>query len=63
VGATAAQKANLLTQYANPLYYGVVDVDQQLSKLKSAAEKAGLAKLQTEIAKQANQYLKEQKKA
>lgn len=58
-----AQMANVLTQYANPLYYGVVDVDSQLGKLKSAADKAGLAKMQTEIAKQGDQYLKDQKKA
>ncbi len=56
-----AQMANVLTQYANPLYYGVVDVDKQLSKLKSAAEKAGLAKLQAEFTRQADQYLKDRK--
>jgi putative aldouronate transport system substrate-binding protein len=47
----------VITQYANPLYYGVVDVDKQLDKLKKAAENAGVDKLQAEMEKQANEYL------
>ncbi|MEJ3749714.1 DUF3502 domain-containing protein [Actinomycetes bacterium KLBMP 9797] len=50
----------VITQYANPLYYGVVDVDAQLDKLKKAAENAGVAKLQAEMEKQANAYLAKQ---
>lgn len=61
VKAAAAQMNNVITQYANPLFYGVVDVDSQLSKLKKAADAAGLDKLQSEMEKQANAYLKKQK--
>lgn len=56
-----AQMTNVMTQYANPLYYGVSDVTSQLSKLKAAADSAGLAKLQAEMAKQADAHLKAQK--
>ncbi len=58
VKQAAAQMNGVITQYANPLFYGVVDVNTQLSKLKSAAESAGLSKLQAEMEKQANAYLK-----
>jgi putative aldouronate transport system substrate-binding protein len=50
--------SSVMTQYANPLYYGAVDVDSQLSKLKTAADAAGLSTLQAEMEKQANAYLK-----
>jgi putative aldouronate transport system substrate-binding protein len=53
-----AAKTNVITQFANPLFYGVVDVDSQLDKLKKAAEGAGVAKLQEEMDKQANAHLK-----
>lgn len=52
-----AQMTTVVTQYCNPLYYGVVDVDSQLDKLRKAAEGAGLAKMQAEMEKQANSYL------
>ncbi|MCU1528087.1 MAG: hypothetical protein JWP75_1850 [Frondihabitans sp.] len=55
------QMSSAITQYANPLYYGAVDVDQGLSKLKQAADAAGLDKLQAEMEKQANAYLKSKK--
>ena len=54
----AAQMNNVIIQYANPLFYGVADVDTQLSQLKKAADAAGLATLQAEMEKQANAYLK-----
>jgi putative aldouronate transport system substrate-binding protein len=49
-----------MTQFANPLFIGAVDVDQGLDKLKKALERAGLAKVQAEMAKQADAYLKGQ---
>jgi putative aldouronate transport system substrate-binding protein len=49
--------STVITQYANPLYYGVVDVDKQLDKLKKAAESAGVDKLNAEMEKQADAYL------
>jgi putative aldouronate transport system substrate-binding protein len=48
---------SVITEFANPLYYGVSDVGKQLDKLKKAADKAGLAKLQAEMEKQANAHL------
>ncbi|MBT2512477.1 DUF3502 domain-containing protein [Arthrobacter sp. ISL-30] len=53
-----AAMANVITQFANPLFYGVVDVDSQLDKLKKAADGAGLSQLQAEMEKQANAHLK-----
>jgi len=55
-----AAMSNVITQFANPLFYGVVDVDDQLDKLKKAADGAGVAKLQEEMEKQANAHLKKQ---
>jgi putative aldouronate transport system substrate-binding protein len=54
-----ASMSNAMTQYANPLFYGVVDVDSQLDKLKKAADGAGLDKLTAEMEKQADKYLKQ----
>uniref|UniRef100_UPI00101CD078 DUF3502 domain-containing protein n=1 Tax=Phytoactinopolyspora endophytica TaxID=1642495 RepID=UPI00101CD078 len=48
---------SVITEFANPLYYGVVDVDEQLDKLKKAADNAGLEKLQAEMEKQADEHL------
>ena len=53
-----AALANVVTEFANPLYYGLVDVDSQLDKLKKAADSAGLPALQAEMEKQADAYLK-----
>lgn len=53
-----AAMTNVITQFANPLFYGVVDVDSQLDKLKKAADGAGVAKLREEMDKQANAHLK-----
>lgn len=53
-----AAMTNVITQFANPLFYGVVEVDSQLDKLKKAADGAGVAKLQEEMDKQANAHLK-----
>ncbi|WP_247045368.1 DUF3502 domain-containing protein [Arthrobacter rhizosphaerae] len=53
-----AAMTNVITQFANPLFYGVVDVDSQLDKLKKASDGAGVAKLQEEMDKQANAHLK-----
>lgn len=61
VKAAAAQMNNVITQYANPLFYGVVDVDSQLDQLKKAADSAGLETLQAEMEKQANAFLKAKK--
>ena len=58
VKQAVTEMSNVMTQYANPLYYGAVDVDSQLSKLKTAADAAGLSTLQGEMEKQANAYLK-----
>jgi putative aldouronate transport system substrate-binding protein len=58
VKQAVTQMSNVMTQFANPLYYGAVDVDSQLSKLKTAADAAGLSTLQAEMEKQANAYLK-----
>lgn len=49
-----------MTQYGNPLWIGAVDVDKGLDQLKKAVDKAGLSKLQAEMAKQADAYLKGQ---
>jgi putative aldouronate transport system substrate-binding protein len=49
-----------MTQYGNPLWIGAVDVDKGLDQLKKAVDKAGLNKLQAEMAKQADAYLKGQ---
>ena len=61
VKQAAAQMNNVITQYANPLFYGVVDVNSQLDTLKQAADAAGLSTLQAEMEKQANAYLKAHK--
>lgn len=53
-----AQVTAAMTQYGNPLFIGAVDVDKGLSDLKKALDKAGLDKLQAEMEKQANEYLK-----
>jgi putative aldouronate transport system substrate-binding protein len=53
-----SQMAAVMTQYAKPLFAGVVDVKDGLDQLKKAAEGAGLAALQEELAKQADAYLK-----
>jgi putative aldouronate transport system substrate-binding protein len=55
-----AALTNVVTQYANPLFYGLVDVQPQLDQLKRAADAAGLPILQAEMEKQANAYLKKQ---
>ncbi|MEH1127983.1 ABC transporter substrate-binding protein [Micromonospora sp. CPCC 206061] len=55
-----AQVVAAMTQYANPLFVGAVDVDKGLDALKKALDKAGIAKLQAEMEKQANEYLKGQ---
>jgi len=47
-----------MTQYANPLFIGAVDVDKGLDNLKKALQSAGLDKLQAEMEKQADAYLK-----
>lgn len=56
-----AAMTNVITELANPMYYGLADVDQQLDKLKKAAEAAGLSVLQAEFEKQANAYLAKKK--
>ena len=61
VKQAAAQMNNVIIQYANPLFYGVGDVDSQLSQLKKAADAAGLSALQAEMEKQADAYLKSKK--
>jgi putative aldouronate transport system substrate-binding protein len=53
-----AQISQAFTQYGNPLFFGAVDVDAGLDKLKKAVSSAGLDKLQTELAKQADAHLK-----
>jgi putative aldouronate transport system substrate-binding protein len=54
-----SQMSNAMTQFANPLFYGVVDVNSQLDKMKKAADAAGLDKLQAEMEKQADKYIKQ----
>jgi putative aldouronate transport system substrate-binding protein len=58
VREAAAAMNNVIIQHANPLFFGVVDVDGQLDQLKSAADAAGLDALQAEMEKQADAYLK-----
>ncbi|MFI6227671.1 DUF3502 domain-containing protein [Micromonospora echinospora] len=57
IGPVITQMTQVITEFGNPLYYGTVDVDKQLDKLKRAADSAGLAKLQEQMEKQANAYL------
>ncbi|MFT4261930.1 MAG: ABC transporter substrate-binding protein [Nocardioides sp.] len=52
------QMTAVMTQYAKPLFAGVVDVDKGLDALKKAADRAGIDKLQAELAKQADAYAK-----
>jgi len=52
-----AQISQAITQYGNPLFFGAVDVDSGLDKLKKAVSSAGLDKVQAEMEKQANAYL------
>lgn len=62
VKQASAQLSSVITQYANPLFYGTVDdISGQLSKLASAADGAGLKTVQTEFDKQASAYLKTKK--
>jgi len=58
VKGAVAQMSSAMTQYLVPLCYGLVDVDSQLDKLKTAADSAGLDVLQAEMSKQADAYLK-----
>lgn len=51
------QMVAAMTQYARPLFAGVVDVSKGLDRLKRAAERAGLDQMQAEMAKQADAYL------
>ena len=55
------QLAAVMTQYCKPLFAGAVDVVQGLDNLKKACDRAGLAKVQAELAKQADAYLKTKK--
>lgn len=55
------QLAAAVTRYCKPLFAGAVDVVQGLDNLKKACERAGLANVQAELAKQADAYLKTQK--
>jgi putative aldouronate transport system substrate-binding protein len=56
-----AQISQAFTQYGNPLFFGAVDVDAGLDKLKKAVSSAGLDKVQAEMEKQANAYLTTQR--
>lgn len=47
-----------MKRFAEPLFAGAVDVDKGLGDLKKACESAGLAKVQAELAKQGDAYLK-----
>ncbi|MDP9793017.1 putative aldouronate transport system substrate-binding protein [Catenuloplanes nepalensis] len=53
-----AQMAAAFTQFANPLFFGAVDVDSGLDKLKKAVDAAGLERVRAELEKQADAYLK-----
>ncbi|MEU6073721.1 DUF3502 domain-containing protein [Micromonospora sp. NPDC047074] len=57
LGPAIAQMTQVITQFGNPLYYGTVDVNSQIDKLKRAADAAGLDKLQQQLESQANAYL------
>jgi putative aldouronate transport system substrate-binding protein len=46
-----------MTRFGKPLSAGAVDVDKGLSDLKQACERAGLAKVQAELATQGDAYL------
>jgi putative aldouronate transport system substrate-binding protein len=49
--------AAVMTRFGKPLSAGAVEVDKGLGDLKKACEAAGLAKVQAELAKQADTYL------
>jgi putative aldouronate transport system substrate-binding protein len=55
------QLAAAVTRYCKPLFAGAVDVNQGLDDLKKACDRAGLAAVQAELAKQADAYLKAHK--
>ncbi|MBI4047321.1 MAG: DUF3502 domain-containing protein, partial [Devosia nanyangense] len=57
VSAEVNAMFNVMTEFGNPLYYGVVDVDQQIEQLKRAADGAGLDKLLSTLETQANAHL------
>lgn len=57
VSAEIVAMTEVMTEFGNPLYYGTVDVDSQIDKLKRAAEGAGLEKLLANLETQANAYL------
>jgi putative aldouronate transport system substrate-binding protein len=52
-----AQITAAVTEFGNPLFAGAVPVEQGLDKLKKAVDRAGLAKVQEELNKQADAYL------
>ncbi len=52
-----ARLAAAMARFGKPLTAGAVDVDQGLSDLKKACEKAGLEKVQAELARQGDAYL------
>jgi putative aldouronate transport system substrate-binding protein len=47
-----------MARFGQPLFAGAVDVDRGLSDLKKACENAGVTKVQAELAKQGDAYLK-----
>jgi putative aldouronate transport system substrate-binding protein len=58
-----AQVISAMTQYALPLFAGVVDPVSGLSSLQKALDRAGLDQLQSAMQTQADAYLKSQKSA
>jgi len=57
------QLAAAMVRYSKPLSAGAVDVDKGLDDLKKACQRAGLDKVQAELAKQGDAYLKSVKKS
>ncbi len=55
-----AQITAAIAEFGNPLWAGAVDVAEGLDKLKKAVDRAGLAKVQEELNKQADAYLASQ---
>jgi putative aldouronate transport system substrate-binding protein len=52
-----AQITAAVGEFGNPLFAGAVEVDEGLDKLKAAVDRAGLAKVQEELNKQADAYI------
>lgn len=60
VEAEDAELTNVMTEHFKPMCAGAVDVEEGLSKVKAAAEAAGIEKALEEMKKQISDHLKKQ---